>query len=166
MKKSGSNALWNKLSPEHRELLDEWHFEQNLSCAEAWPRAQAELGFQGSVSSLKRYYQRRSDERVMEEVAEEAPGDVKVLRLATMKLVAAQAFQQVRETPDEVEKWGPAVKLMVENDRNETTREGHRIRKELRAEDQEIRREAREIMFEPKPDKASAAAEAAVEKEP
>jgi hypothetical protein len=90
------------------------------------------------------FYQ-RDQERVMEEVAEgmkEAAADVKALQQATLKMAGVYAYQRLLEAPEEVEKWGPALKLMVENDHNETLREGHKARRELREEDQKIRREA------------------------
>src|SRR5580704_10239088 len=152
MRKTKPEASWNELSVEQRETLDGWLFEKNLSYAKAWPRAKEELGFRGSVASLKRYYQRRSQEREelekLEELAKNAAaigsaaGDAKELRLATMKMVAASAFRQVREAPDDADKWGPAVKLMVDNDRNETWREEHELRREFKAEDRKVRREA------------------------
>jgi hypothetical protein len=70
MNKLKPEALWNRLSVGQRETLDRWLFEENLSCVEALPRAQKEMGFTGQLSSLKRYYQRRRQEWVMEELAE------------------------------------------------------------------------------------------------
>jgi hypothetical protein len=67
---------------------------------------------------------------------------VNALKLAALKMVAAQAFQQVRESPEDVKRWGPVVKLLVNNDRNETVREEQQLKRELRAEDHKIRREA------------------------
>src|ERR1700749_884803 len=75
MHKIKANALWNELSPEQLETLDKWLFEKKLSFAEAWPKAQSELGFKGSISSLQRYYHRRKQEKKVEEIAE-LTGDV------------------------------------------------------------------------------------------
>jgi len=144
MKKLRSDALWNELTPEQLEKLDAWLFEENQSYSEILSKAQRELGFKGSDGSLRRYYQRRRQERVMEELAETkgSPEDVEALRVAAVKMAGTYAYQQLAETPEEVEKWGPALKLMVENDHNQTLREGQKLRRELREEDRKLRREA------------------------
>ena len=48
MKKTRSNALWNKLSPEQLRILDKWLFEEKLGYLEVLAKAQNELGFKGS----------------------------------------------------------------------------------------------------------------------
>jgi hypothetical protein len=150
MNKVRSDALWNELSAEQLETLDKWLFEEKLGYRETLSKAQKELGFKGSYSSLVRYYQRRSQERELERLLElnedaeavgNTPGDVKKLRVATMKMVAARAFQQVREAPEDADKWDSVVRMMVEYDRNETLREEHEVRRKLKAEEEKLRRE-------------------------
>lgn len=135
MKKIRSDASWAELPAEHLKKLDNWLFDEGLSYADALPKAQSEIGFKGSLASLKRYYQCRSKERVMEQAAQESPGDVNALRVANIKMAGVYAYQQLLEAPEDVKKWGPALKLMVDNDHNEALRE-------LRSEAHEIRREA------------------------
>src|SRR5580658_3910132 len=103
MRKTRSDALWNELSPEQLEKLDQWLFEEKRGFTEVLPKAKTELGFKGSIGSLMRYYQRRSEERELEKLMDlsedmaaisNTPGDVNGLRLATMKMMAACAFRQ------------------------------------------------------------------------
>ena len=64
MAKLKSHAKWNGLSKKQRETLEEWLFEEKMGFAKAWERAKKELGFTGSVSSLRRYYGRTQEERM------------------------------------------------------------------------------------------------------
>jgi hypothetical protein len=124
-----------------------------LSYAASWERARAELGFKGSVSSVRRYCTRRWEERkkfreLQNDVAKvnAEAADVGALRTAAMKLAGAHLFQLLRTAPEKVKEWAPVAQLLVQNDRNEALRElkaeENRIRKELRAEEHRIRREA------------------------
>src|SRR5580704_18572657 len=97
MKKQRADAKWNELSQEQLETLEQWLFEERITYQVAWERAQQELGFTGSVSSLRRFYEHMSRERtlrslgVSEESAEEidnASAGTATLRAAGMKLVA------------------------------------------------------------------------------
>src|SRR5579863_9458906 len=101
MQKVKANASWNELSVEQRATLDKWLFEERMSYAEAWPRAQKELGFKGSRTSLHRYFARREKERVLaefkslrDEVAaiRSAPEDATTLRAAAMKVLGQFLF--------------------------------------------------------------------------
>src|ERR1700679_1623331 len=96
MDKAKSNASWNALSPEQQQTLDKWLFEENLSYTEILPKAQTEPGFPGALSSLKRYYQRRKQEKKVEEIKElteyvaevsGAGADAGAVRTANMKLL-------------------------------------------------------------------------------
>ncbi len=143
MKKVRSNARWNGLSKAQREMLEKWLFEDGLKYEEAWRRAQAELGFQGSVSSLKRFYVRRSQERVLEKLVETqeeaeaivaAPATAGLFRSAAMKLVGQLFLRQVRDTPGEVKEWSALAKLML-------WQEDLELRRQLKQEENEMRRE-------------------------
>jgi hypothetical protein len=144
MRKTKSNARWNSLTSEKQKALDHLLFEEKLSYTEVLPRAQKELGFKGQLSSLKRYYERRRKERTVMEFTDlckrateivNAPGDAGAYRTASMKLLTAYLFQQVREAPNDVDKWGSVAHLIVDNDHNEAMRE-------LKGAEHEIRREA------------------------
>jgi Protein of unknown function (DUF3486) len=158
MNKVRSNALWNELSPEQLERLDKWLFEENLSYTKILPKAQSELGFKGSESSLKRYYYRRKQEKKVEEIAETAEyvaamsgagSDVGSLRTANMKLLGTYLFQALSEGPERLKELTPTINLMLQNDHNEALRElrdkEEKLRRELKAEDHKIRREMMEF---------------------
>jgi hypothetical protein len=154
MQKPKSNARWSALSLEKQQTLDKWLFEENLSYAAIFHRAQTELGFKGHISSLKRYFLRRRKERVTREFKDlreelvaisEAPANADSFRQASMKLMGTFLFQQLRRSPENVKEWAAVAKLMVQNDYNELlreTKEGEfNLRRELKAKDHKIRRE-------------------------
>jgi hypothetical protein len=147
MEKVKSNALWNELSPEQQQTLDKWLFEDNLSYAEIFPKAQSELGFSGSISSLKRYYLRRKQERKVEELQEVkqyvaemggAGSDVGALRTVNMKLLGTYLLQALSEGPEKMKELTPTIALLLQNDHTEALRE-------VKAEEHKIRREAMEF---------------------
>src|SRR5580704_8154555 len=146
MNRAGNNASWKRLKPGERKKLDQWLFEENLSCEQTLPKAQAELGYKGSASSLRRYYRRRLHERTLLEFKElrtevaklaKAPLDAGALRTASMKLLASYLYQQVLESPENVKEWGRVAELILQNDHTEAFREikdeEHRIRREAMA---------------------------------
>ena len=143
MKKVRSNARWNELTKEQRDRLETWLFEYGMGFEEAWRRAGEELGFKGSVSSVKRFFGRRSQERVLErlvetqedaEAIEAAPATAKLFRSASMKLMGQLLLRQVRDTPGEVKEWSALAKLMLWHEDIE-------LRRQLKQEENEIRRE-------------------------
>jgi hypothetical protein len=147
MDKVKSNASWNELSPEQRQTLDKWLFEENLSYTEILPKAQAELGFPGAISSLKRYYLRRKEEKKVEELEElkqyvaelsGAGSDVGALRLANMKLLGSYLLQLLSEGPEKLKELTPVINLMLQNDHTEALRE-------VKAEEHKLRREMMEF---------------------
>jgi hypothetical protein len=146
MKKSGTNALWNKLSASQLEKLDHWLFVERLGCKAAWSQARAELGFEGSVGSLQRYRTRRRKERTTEEFKElrdemaeinAAPGDVASQREALKKLMGKFLFLQMQQAPEKVKEWAPVASLMAQTEYNEVLRdaktEEHKIRRNAMA---------------------------------
>src|ERR1700722_16631209 len=68
MRKTQSNAAWNGLSAEQRATLERWLFEENLGYELAYERAKTELGFAGSIASMKRFYQRMGEVRMLREI--------------------------------------------------------------------------------------------------
>ena len=132
MQKVKSNALWNELSAEQQNTLDQWFFEEKLSYAEILPRAKSELGFGGSCSSLQRYFYRRRHEKKVEELAEctqraaemsGAGSDVEAVRTANVKMLNCYLFQMLSESPEKVKEWAPVASLMVQNDHNDAYRQ-------------------------------------------
>jgi hypothetical protein len=141
MRKLSRNARWHGLSPAQLKTLELWLFADKLTYADALQRATAELGFQGSLSSLKRFYQRRRREKLIEAFTDShddatainaAPGNVASLRAAAMKLVAQQFLEQVRETPGEAEQWSLLARVLLQSEANQ-------VRRELKQEENKIR---------------------------
>ena len=62
-------------------------------------------------------------------------------RKAGMMVMGAHLFRMLRAAPDEVKKWAPVASLLVQNDHNEAWRE-------IKGEEQKIRREALEFTKE------------------
>src|SRR6266478_8832981 len=96
MTKVKSNASWNGLSPKQKRSLETWLFDEKLGYQKTLERARKELGFKGSVSSLRRFYSRTAQERLLagfteaEELAEAvdgAPVSTARLRSSGMKIV-------------------------------------------------------------------------------
>ncbi len=150
MQKVKSNASWNELSPEQLEKLDQWLFDEKLGYAEVFPKAQSELGFPGSISSLRRYGVRRQQQKLLTDFKEAATDAVELKELgvepdaarqAGMMVMGAHFFRLVREAPDEAKKWAPLASLLLQNDHNEAWRE-------IKGEEQKTRREALEFAKE------------------
>ncbi len=133
MKKTRSNAKWAGLTAVQRKTLETWLFEERVNYEEAWRRACMEMDYKGSVSSLKRFYARRSQERMMEALTEgrddaqemvDAPADAALFRSAAMKMVGLLFLRQVRERPENVKEWGALAKLMLWSEDIELRRHG------------------------------------------
>jgi hypothetical protein len=143
MKKLGPNARWKGLSAAQLASLEKWLFEEGKSYDVAWERAKSEFGFAGSVSSVRRFYQRCSQERIVagfteaQDEAEKingAPASAGLMRTAAMKVLSRLLLKRVREAPGEVKEWESLVKLLLQSEDNE-------LRRELKQEDNEIRRQ-------------------------
>jgi hypothetical protein len=150
LKKVRSNAQWIGLTSGQRRTLEGWLFDDLLGFAESIERARRELGFTGSLSSLKRFYARRAREREVEgfgvsrdeaEAVNGAPGDAGVFRAAAMKRLARLLFKRVQEAPDDLAEWGMLATLLLKSEENE-------LRRELKGEENEIRRECLEFAKE------------------
>jgi hypothetical protein len=147
MKKAGTNAKWHGLSPAKLKTLEGWLFDEKMNYETALARARKELGFDGSLSSLKRFYQRRTQERMLEDFTEarenaqaigEAPGSARVLRAAGMKLVSRLFLKRVMASPEDAKQWEPLAKLLLASEDTE-------VRRELKTEENRIRRECLEL---------------------
>src|SRR5271156_6637257 len=139
MRKTKSDALWNELSAEQRKTLDQWVFEEKMSYAAAWSRARAEVGFKGSLASLKRYFARRQQERTLEhfeDLQEDladingAPGNAAALQDASNKLISLYLFRRLQAAPEKVEEWAPLANLMMKKDYNDVVRDANRVRQQ------------------------------------
>jgi len=139
MNKVRSDALWTELSPEQVKTLDRWLFDEKLGYVEILPRAQSELGFKGQMSSLKRYFARRQQERTLEhfeDLQEDladingAPGNAAALQDASNKLISLYLFRRLQAAPEKVEEWAPLANLMMKKDYNDVVRDANRVRQQ------------------------------------
>jgi len=144
MTKVKSHARWNRLSRAQLGLLEQWLFEDRMSYPEVLERARKELGFQGSVSSLRRYYARRAQERMIEGFGEAATMAEKLegvtvsaerLRSAGMKVAAQLFLKQITEQPDQPKEWAFLAKLLLQQRDSE-------VRERWKMEQSAIRRES------------------------
>ena len=148
LRKQRADAKWNLLTDEQRERLEEWLFEERISFDAALDRAQQQLGFQGSVSSIRRFYEHVAGERsfrnlvVSQEQVEQlgnAPVSTASLRAAGMKVVGQLFLSAVMQSPERVKEWSGMARLLLQSESNE-------IKYRLKQEENEIRR--KELEFE------------------
>jgi hypothetical protein len=143
LRKQRADAKWNLLNDEQRELLEQWLFEERISFDAALDRAQQELGFQGSISSIRRFHEHVAGERtfrnlvVSQEQIEQlgnAPVSTASMRAAGMKVVAQLFFSAVVQSPERVREWSGMARLLLQSESNE-------IKYRLKQEENEIRRQ-------------------------
>ena len=70
MSKLRGDSTWNQLTPEQRQTLETWLFEQDLGYSETVERLRREFGLRTTVSSVGRFRRRRAAERQTEEAPE------------------------------------------------------------------------------------------------
>jgi hypothetical protein len=155
MKKPRANSKCCGLPPEHLATLESWLFDDHLSLDDALARAKKELGFDGSRSGLHRFFQTRSRERSMQDLAEavaqvseieSAPGTEGRLFNSGMKLLAQRFLSRVIE--DGATDLATLANLLLQSEANEIKREENELRKqalELRRQRLELDRERWEL---------------------
>ena len=157
MKKTRKDAKWAGLSPEARNKLEKWLFEECMGFEEALKEAQRQFNFQGSISSLKRFYQRASEARMLTDAVNEAAGARPSLsegeaRTVAMKAVGNLLVRQITENPEDIKEWWVLAKLMLQSQENELRERLHReeteLRERLHREKSGIRREHLELARE------------------
>lgn len=150
MKKVRADARWNGLSVKQREMLEQWLFEERMSYDVVLERAQKEFAFKGSRSSIRRFYERTAEERMLKNLVtsqeqvnqiRDTPVSAEELRAAGMKVVAQLFLRQVVQAPEQVKEWSRLAKLLLQSESNE-------IRFRLKREDQELKRKALEFARE------------------
>ena len=62
MRKMRDDSTWNQLSPEQRETLEEWLFDENLGYEKTVKRVREEFGLETTIASVGRFYRRRARE--------------------------------------------------------------------------------------------------------
>ncbi len=125
------DSTWAGLTPEQRETLEGWLFEENLGYTEVLERVQREFGVTASKMSLSRYYQRLAAERAQRElldmksaVAEmrEIGVDRGELSAAVMLLLAKRLLKLLLESPDKVKEMACLGTVLVGNEAQEIKR--------------------------------------------
>jgi len=131
MSKLRDDSKWNRLTPEQREKLEEWLFEENLGYAKTLKRVKEQFGLEATISSLGRYYRRRAQERQMEEFldaqeiayqAKDLPLNVPVMREGLVRLLYKAALKLAVEKPGEVAELAAVMKLLLASEDNEIRR--------------------------------------------
>ena len=136
MRKLRDDSTWNRLTPEQRETLESWLFDENLGYAKTLERVQKEFGTEATIASVGRFYRRRARERQVEELVEaqaaaselnELPVDVATLREAAVKLVGKAVLKLAGEKPEELEQLVSFTKLLLESESNDIRRSRVRL---------------------------------------
>jgi hypothetical protein len=131
MSKLRSDSTWAGLTPEQRETLEGWLFEENLGYREALERAQKEFGITASKMSLVRFYRRAAEERVETDLAEAlatcervgaAKANVPQLKEAALKLAGLRLVQVAVRSPGKVRKLESLTRLLIRNEALEIKR--------------------------------------------
>ena len=131
MRKLRDDSTWNQLTPEQREMLESWLFDENLGYAKTLARVEQEFELQASIASLGRYYRRRARERQVEELVEaqaaanrlnDLPVSVASLREAAVKLVGKAVLKLAGEQPEQLEQLASFTKLLLASEDNDLRR--------------------------------------------
>jgi hypothetical protein len=131
MRKLRDDSTWNRLTPEQRETLESWLFDENLGYAKTLERVQQEFGVEATMASVGRYYRRRARERQAEELVaaqtaaselNELPVSTDNLRAAAVKLVGKAVLKLASEKPTELEQLGSLTRLLLESEDNDIRR--------------------------------------------
>jgi chaperonin cofactor prefoldin len=147
MNKVRSNASWTGLTSDQLKALDRWLFEEKQGYKVVLEKAKTQLRYQGSMSSLHRYFLRRRKERAMEEFREMrdeavaingAVGVPGTVHEASRNLLAKFLFEQLQRSPEDAKEALSVAKLMVQNDYNEVLRG-------MKEKDHEVRLKAMEL---------------------
>jgi len=100
------DSTWNQLTPEQRETLESWLFDENLGYVKTVERVQEEFGLEATIASVGRFYRLRARGRQVAELVEAQaaaselnglPVSVASLREAAVKLVGKAALKLVGE---------------------------------------------------------------------
>jgi hypothetical protein len=131
MRKMRDDSTWNQLTPEQRESLESWLFDENLGYAKTLERVQQEFGVETTIASVGRFYRRRARERQVEELVEaqaaaselnDLPVSVASLREAAVKLVGKAVLKLAGEKPEELEQLVSFTKLLLDSEDNDIRR--------------------------------------------
>ena len=125
MSKLRSDSTWAALTPEQRETLETWLFEENLGYEETLGCVQKEFGIEASKTSLVRFYHHAAEERMRREFLElkGTVGDIhgaeinwQELGSAAMALVAKRAVQLAVTSPHKVKELASLARVLVSSE--------------------------------------------------
>jgi len=131
MNKLRSDSAWAALTPEQKEKLIEWLFEEKLSYQQTLERVQAEFGITASRSSVASYYQTLTRERLREDLceaqktaaeAQAAEVSLSTLRSAALKMIGKKLIDCSLE-PGTVKELYGLTNLMLQSGQQEIQRQ-------------------------------------------
>ena len=131
MSKLRCDAIWNELTPEQREKIEEWLFDKNLGYKKTHQRAREELGLDCSLSTIRRFYVYARQLRAVEETAEAegvadelraVGGRLENLRSSAMKLIVVRLLGKAMDRGD-VREVAALGQLMIRDEEREIQRE-------------------------------------------
>jgi hypothetical protein len=131
MTKLRSDAIWNTLTPEQREKIEEWLLDKNLGYKETHKRAQRELGLGCSMSTIRRFRVYARQLRAIEETAEAegmadelkaVGGRLENLRSSGMKLIVVRLLGKAMDRGD-VREVAALGQLMIRDEEREIQRD-------------------------------------------
>jgi len=131
-RKMRSDAVWNQLTAEQKEILDGWLFEERLGYAKIVARVAKEFGLKSTVSSLGMYFRRRAADRQgwemvearnLSETVNGLAGDIGHIRQAAVNLAGKVALRTAVEEPDKLEALVALARVLLESEKNDLRRE-------------------------------------------
>jgi hypothetical protein len=131
-RKMRSDAVWNQLTAEQKEIVDGWLFEERLGYAEIVARVEKEFGLKSTISSLGMYYRRRATDRQCWEMVEARDisetvnglaGPTDQIRQAAVNLAGKVALRTAIEQPEKLEALVALARVLLESEKNDLRRE-------------------------------------------
>lgn len=131
MRKLRDDSTWNRLTPEQRDLLEGWLFDENLGYTKTLQRVRKVFGFTATVANLGRYYRRRARERQIPELltaqltacnVNQMSAGTSDLCSAAVKLVGKAALQWAAEKPDHLDQLASLTRILLESEDTEIRR--------------------------------------------
>ena len=131
MNKLRCDAIWNELTPEQREKIEEWLLKENLGVKEVHERAQKELGLGCSLSTIWRFHGLLLKLRSVDELGESqgaaedvagAGAKLDDLRSSSMKLIVARLLDKAM-TRGDLKEISALGRLMLMHEEREIQRD-------------------------------------------
>ena len=131
-RKMRSDAVWNQLTAEQKEIVDGWLFEERLGYAEIVARVEKEFDLKSTVSSLGMYFRRRAadrqgwemvEARSISETVNGLAGPTDQIRQAAVNLAGKVALRTAIEQPEKLEALVALARVLLESEKNDLRRE-------------------------------------------